>query len=138
METRQKDFMMRQFNQLAKVIARLLGFKNIEGWEEAVAVANDAYSEILGISSEDLFKKTDDEILSFLKDEKMRLDTMEKFSLFLSEEADIHMALGATDKAKRRLGLALNLMKFIIATDELYVMQRNDYVKSWSDKFQKL
>ncbi len=138
METRQKDYMMRQFNQLAKVIARLLGFKDTGAWDEAEAVARDAYKDILGIPAEELLSKSDQDILLLFQQQSMRLDTMEKFCVFLSNEADVFIALGAKEKAKRRLTLAGFLMEYIIAADALYVMDREKSKKLWSNKLKSL
>lgn len=131
MEIRERDYLMRQFNQLAKVLASLMGFKEEGEHEKSISFIEDSYKEILGLDLPALNAMSPSDLLSYLLEKQsMNLPTLEKMGEVLREEAYIYRSGGIVDLFISRAEKATYLLNYVHQNDKTFSMTRKALIES--------
>ncbi|MDN5215866.1 hypothetical protein QQ020_27555 [Fulvivirgaceae bacterium BMA12] len=134
MEIRERDYMMRQFRQLAIVLARLMGFKESNDHESALSLIEDSYKDILDLDLKSVKAMSSQELLDYLlKKKNMDLPSLEKVGELLMEEAYLYGNDSASDLFFSRGQKALYLLNYVQDHDQTFSLAR----KTLIDRLQK-
>jgi len=114
----QKDYIERLTQQVAKVMARLIG----KDWEQQLLVIEKVYTDWLPIHRKDLIAKPPSEILDWLvTKEQLSVDELEAIADLLKFEGE---QLDDYETANDRLKKALLLLEYVDANQDIYSMDR--------------
>ena len=125
----EKDFLMRYFNQLGIVLARILGLKNSGKFEEANKVIEHALSELGLKAPEKYVSMAHDSFLSELLGAHQLNDVQIKgLAELLYEKGDIEKQIGANDLAKGYFSKTLILLDYITEKEKVYSFEREERI----------
>ena len=114
----QKDYIERLTQQVAKVIARLIG----KDWEQQLLVIEEVYNDWLPINRKDLMAKPPVDLLDWLVvEEELSVDELEAIADLLKFEGE---QLSNYEVSKDRLKKALLLLEYVDAHQDIYSMDR--------------
>lgn len=114
----QKDYIERLTQQVAKVMARLIG----KDWEQQLLVIEEVYKDWLPINRKDLIEKLPTDLLDWLVvEEELSVDELEAIADLLKFEGE---RLNEHETAKDRLKKALLLLEYVDANQDIYSMDR--------------
>lgn len=131
MEIRERDYLMRQFHQLAKVLARLLGFKEKDDHAGAKSYIEESYKEILDLDLKEINAMLPDELLDYLLEkQKMNLAALEKTAEILREEAYLYRNGSISDLFASRAEKALHLLNYVQENDKTFSFTRKAMIDS--------
>ena len=122
-----KDYIQRYFDELAKVLAAVLQLKNNLKPVEAEAKLNDFSTDYLGISFEEVLSIKNENLISFLIENKEF--TITHFKLL--EDLLFHKYLinSSDDKIKN---LTLEVLKYVSENDTNYSFERMERIDNLS------
>lgn len=116
---------MRQFHQLAKVLARLLGFKESGDHVKALSFVENSYKDILGLNLKELKAMPPDKLLDYLLEKQgMNLASLEKTGEILREEAYLYGSGSASDLFVSRAEKALYILNYVQENDKTFSFTR--------------
>lgn len=125
---------MRQFHQLAIVLARLMGFKEANDHEPAISLIEDAYREIINLDLKTIKAMSPQELLDYLLEKQdLNLPTLEKMGELLMEEAYLYGNNRVSDLFFSRGQKALFLLNYVQDNDKTFSLTR----KALIDRLQK-
>ena len=131
MEIRERDYLMRQFHQLAKVLARLLGFKENDDHVGALSYMEESYKEILDLDLKEINAMKPDELLDYLLEKQnMNLPALEKTAEILREEAYLYRNGSISDLFASRAEKALHLLNYVQENDKTFSFTRKALIDS--------
>ena len=106
----EKDFLMRQFNQLGVILARILGFKEKGKFEEAETVIDNALTDF-GLNELDIYLEIDVDSLvpELVTIHKLTIDQINTLAELLYEKAEIYIEM-----KKKKRGIELYLRALIL------------------------
>lgn len=114
----QKDYIERLTQQVAKVMARLIG----KDWEQQLLVIEEVYADWLPIHRKDLIEKPPADILDWLVlEEKLGVDELEAIADLLKFEGE---QIEDYDTSRDRLKKSLLLLEYVDAHQDIYSMDR--------------
>ncbi|MEM8524506.1 MAG: hypothetical protein AAGG68_07670 [Bacteroidota bacterium] len=114
----QRDYIERLTQQVAKVMARLIG----KDWEQQLLVIEEVYNDWLPINRKDLIEKPPADLLDWLTvEEELSVDELEAIADLLKFEGE---QIEDYETAKDRLKKALSLLEYVDANQDIYSMDR--------------
>lgn len=125
----QRDYLMRQFEQLGIVLAALMGFRAKGEYLKGIEIINEAYDEIPGFDPELLHLEDPGEFLT--KVLELKQNSYEKLNLignFLFEEAEFLILSGDGEKAADRYRKSLCLLEYLDRNEKIFSMERNQKI----------
>ncbi|MEM9887706.1 MAG: hypothetical protein AAF849_17555 [Bacteroidota bacterium] len=117
----QKDYIERMTQQVAKVLARLIG----KDWEQTLLVFEQVYEDWMPIEREDLIARPPSELLDWLVlEEKLSLDELEAIAYLLYTEGAHLLELDQQEVAFDRLKKAFLLLEYVDQQADTYSFER--------------
>lgn len=114
----QKDYIERLTQQVAKVLARLIG----KDWEQTLLVLEEVYNDWLPIKRKNLIERPPEEVLDWLiLEEKLSIDELEAIAHLLLTEGNL---IDDFVDRKDRLTKALLILEYVDNQDDIYSMSR--------------
>jgi len=114
----QKDHIERLTQQVAKVLARLIG----KDWEQTLLILEAVYNDWLPIKRKDLIEHPPKSILDWLIiEEKLSVDELEAIAHLLQAEGNL---MDDFIERKDRLMKALLILEYVDNQDDTYSMSR--------------
>lgn len=131
----QRDIIQRMIHQIAAVLARMIG-KNAE---EQLIILEEYIQQHNGLSSEELDKISDDQLLHYLSEE-MQLNPyqIESIAAVMNARGDIFLADNKTEKAIIDFKRAILLLDFVDTETAIYSFDRIDLIESIKNKLKQL
>jgi hypothetical protein len=126
----EKDFLMRYFNQLGIVLARLLGYKENGQFEEANQVIDDALLDF-GLKVSDYYLSIDKSILitELIETQKLSIDQIKILSELFYEKAQVESEMGNIQSGKEFYDRALNFFYYLTKVDKVYSFEREEKIR---------
>ncbi len=133
----EKDFLMRYFNQLGVVIAKLLGLKEQGKFHEANQVIENSLLDF-GLKMPEVYLNIDHvELLSKLKTTNELNDGQIKIlAELLFQKGEVERAQSNSEVDKQYYSRALILLEYLTDTEKVYSFERGqriDWIKSYID-----
>ena len=120
---------MRQFHQLARVLARLLGFKESDEQRMVTSFIEDAYKEILDLDFKTIKAMQPHDLLDYLLEKQhMNLPALEKVAEIFREEAYVYHSTSSPDLFVSRANKALYLLNYVQENDKTFSLTRKALV----------
>lgn len=126
----EKDYMMRYFNELGIVIAKVLGLKQKGLFDEACQVIDKSLNNF-GMESFENYLKISEEDLIIKMKEKQKLKT-EQFSVLaelMFEKGDIEEKKGNKSLSRALLSRALIIYNYLSDTEKIYSFDREEKIR---------
>ena len=121
-----KDYIERLTEQIAQLIARLMG-KNIK---ESLEIIEEAYTSWFKISADVLIDIKEEEIINFLSKEKnFHVYQLELLAEIMAKEGAVYFNKNEKNKSKNILKKALILFEFVDEKQQLYSLERLSTIK---------
>lgn len=121
----QRDYLMKQFEQLGIVLAALLGFKTSGEFKRALEEINDAYDRIPGFEHTLLEKNDPQEFLTgILKSDQISFEKLNLIGNFVYEEGEFLNLSGSHDIALDRYHKALVIFNHLDSNEKIYSLER--------------
>jgi hypothetical protein len=126
----EKDFLMRQFNQLGVVLAKILGFKEKGKFEEAEAVIDNALTDF-DLKELNFYSAihVDSLIPELIKSHHSTMAQINVLAEMMYEKAEIKTKLGKTDIGKELYIRALKLFEYITDREKIFSFEREEKIK---------
>jgi hypothetical protein len=126
----EKDFLMRQFNQLGVVLARILGFKEKGKFEEAQQAIDNAMT-VFGLKELDYYLKIDtNSLISELTGpHKLEGIQMKVLGELFYEKGDILQKMGRIDLGRHFFIRALKILDYLSLEERIYSFEREEKIK---------
>ena len=122
----QKDYIERMTQQVAKVLARLIG----KDWEQTLLVIEEVYNDWLPIKRDDLLAYPPEEILDWLVvKENISLDELEAIANLLHTESVHLLDLEQKEEAFDRLKKAFLLLEYVDQQADIYSFERTHQIE---------
>ena len=133
----EKDFLMRYFNQLGVVIAKLLGLKEQGKFQEANQIIENSLLDF-GLKMPEVYLKFHQaELLSKLKTKDDLNDGQIKIlAELLFQKGEVERALSNSEVDKQYYSRALILLEYLTDNENVYSFERGqriDWIKSYID-----
>ena len=127
----EKDFLMRQFNQLGVVLARILGFKENGKFEEAQQTIDNALTDF-GLKELEVYLKIDvkDLVDKLVISYKLNVDQIKVLAELLYEKGDICNKSGNSELSKAFLIRALKLYDYLTSAEKVFSFEREEKIKN--------
>jgi hypothetical protein len=125
-----KDYILRYFDELAKVLALVLKLKKDLKSVEAEAELNDFSTDFLGVNLEELLSTDKDNIIENLISQKKF--TITHFKLLEDLFYHKHLINPSDDKLKK---LTLEVLKYVSENDTDFSMERMSRIDQLSNSF---
>ena len=120
-----KDYLLRYFEELGQVLAKLMGFKEKGDFKGGMELLNETFNSMLHISSEDLNKISSDKLVSYLADDlQFTLTQISLVAELLFEEAELYNQQTQNEHANTRYRKVLVLYKYLSQEEKSYSMER--------------
>ncbi len=131
----EKDFLMRYFNQLGIVMAKILGLKNKGKFEEANQMIEDSLADF-GLMIPEEYLSMDDSIFiaEITRTLGLNKDQIRALSELLFEKGDIERLLGKEDSARNFLSKTLILLDYLTGIEKVFSFEREDRIK-WINSY---
>jgi hypothetical protein len=131
----EKDFLMRYFNQLGVVIAKLLGLKENGKFQEANQVIENSFLDF-GLKMPEIYLKIDKaELLSKLKiTDDLNDGQIKVLAELLFQKGEVERELSDSDVDKRYYSRALILLEYLTENEKVYSFERSqriEWIKSY-------
>jgi len=126
----EKDFLMRYFNQLGVVLAKLLGLKKNGQFEEANEVIDNTLSDF-GLKVSNYYLSIDKSALirELIETHKLSIDQIKALSELFYEKAQIESEIGNAQNSKDFYVRALEIYNYLTAEDKVYSLEREEKIK---------
>ena len=123
----QRDYLMKQFEQLGVVLAALMGFKSRTEYKKAIEIIHEAYNVIPGFDL-DLLNIQDPDIFleKLLEESPHSRDKMGLIADFLFEEGDFLYLSGDRNKSRDRLFKAESIFNFLNINQKIFSIEREN------------
>lgn len=134
----EKDFLLRQFNQLGVVLARILGFKEKGKYESAESVIDNALTDF-GLKELDIYLEIDVDSLvrELIKTHRLTIDQINILAELIYEKAEINTRLGKIEPARGLYLKALILFEHITNTERVFSFEREEKINKIRSILQK-
>lgn len=120
-----RDILLRWTQELAKVIARLLGKEP----QEALPIMDEAYRELLKTDPETLRRTPLDQLLTYLQEEKQLNDGQLEFvAELLRREAELLYENDALVQSSDRYRRALLIFEYLDQHQEVFSFERQETI----------
>lgn len=120
-----KDYLLRYFEELGQVLAKLMGFKEKGDFKGGLELLNATFSSMLHISSGDLNRISSDKLVSYLKDDlQFTLTQISLVAELLFEEAELYNQQTQQEDANTRYRKVLILYKYLSQEEKSYSIER--------------
>jgi hypothetical protein len=131
----EKDFLMRYFNQLGIVLAKILGLKNKGKFEEANQMIEDSLADF-GLMIPEEYLSMDDSIFiaEITGTLGLNKDQIRALSELLFEKGDIERLSGKEDSARNFLSKTLILLDYLTCIEKVFSFEREDRIK-WINSY---
>jgi hypothetical protein len=131
----EKDFLMRYFNQLGIVLAKILGLKNKGKFEEANQMIEDSLADF-GLMIPEEYLSMDDSIFiaEITGTLGLNKDQIRALSELLFEKGDIERLSGKEDSARNFLSKTLILLDYLTGIEKVFSFEREDRIK-WINSY---
>ena len=131
----EKDFIMRYFNQLGIVLAKILGLKSKGKFEEANQVIEDSLADF-GLMIPEEYLSMDDSIfiVEITGTLGLNKDQIRALSELLFEKGDIERLSGKEDSARNYLSKTLILLDYLTGIEKVFSFEREDRIK-WINSY---
>ena len=114
----QKDYLLRQIEQLSKAITRILNKKDEGDMEGALEDLMHQYDQAIALNTDKLDRYTPEELIRWLEDEKgLSAQELEALSRLVETEGMILEEQEEYEKAERRFEVVLALLQQAAAQD---------------------
>jgi len=125
----EKDFLMRQFNQLGVVLAKILGFKEKGKFEEAQQVIDNTLTDF-GLKKLDVYLKIDVKTLvtELIAYHKLNTDQIKALAELFYEKGDIFNELSEINLSQDSYIRALILFDHITKTEKVFSFEREEKI----------
>ena len=131
----EKDFLMRYFNQLGMVLAKILGLKGQGKFEEANRVIEDSMADFgLKIPEEYLLPDDSFFIAEITGPNGLNKDQIKVLSEFLFEKGDIKRISGDEDSARKYFSRTLILLEYLTNIENVFSFEREDRIQ-WINSY---
>ena len=122
-----KDIVLRWTQELAKVIAKILGKET----QEALNIIEEAYKELLFLDPKVFDQLPNDQILDFLIQEKqLNIEQLTFFAGLLAKEGELLHQIGEFTIARNKLEKALIIFDHIERHHELFSFDRQNTINT--------
>jgi len=134
----EKDFLLRQFNQLGVVLAKILGFKEKGKYESAESVIDNALTDF-GLKDLDIHLKIDVDSLvpELIKTHRLTIDQINILAELIYEKAEINIRLGKKEPARDLYLRALILFEHITNAERIFSFEREEKINKIRSILQK-
>ncbi len=131
----EKDFLMRYFNQLGIVLAKILGLKGKGKFEEAGQVIKDSLTDF-GLKIPEDYLLIDDSIFitEITGSNGLNKDQIKVLSELLFEKGDIERLYGDEDSARNYFSKTLVLLDYLTNIEKVFSFEREDRIK-WINSY---
>lgn len=131
----EKDFLMRYFNQLGIVLAKILGLKGKGKFEEAGQVIKDSLTDF-GLKIPEDYLLIDDSIFitEITGSNGLNKDQIKVLSELLFEKGDIERLSGHEDSARNYFSKTLVLLDYLTNIEKVFSFEREDRIK-WINSY---
>lgn len=121
----QRDYLMKQFEQLGIVLAALLGFKTSGEYKKALEMITEAYAGIPGFDPS-LLEIADprDFLTKILNDDQISFEKINLIGNFVYEEGEFLILSGSSGLAMDRYRKALAIFQYLDKKEKLYSFDR--------------
>lgn len=121
-----RDYLMRYFDQLGEVIARLIGFRKRKDWEHAHEYIDEVSNDFLGIDINELRETDSPDLVDFLlKELNFTLDKLKILAELLKEKGETYFQQRNSVDALIFLNHSLTLFNYIDKEEKTYSLERN-------------
>jgi hypothetical protein len=121
-----RDYLMRYFDQLGEVIARLIGFRKRKEWEHAHEHIDEVSNDFLGIDINNLKEIDSSEIVAYLiKTENFTLDKIKILAELLKEKGETYFQQLNVIDALVFFNHSITLHEFIDSEEKTFSLERN-------------
>jgi hypothetical protein len=126
----EKDYLMRYFNQLGIVLAKILDLKAAGKFEEAHEVIDNSLADF-GLKKLEYYLSIDDAILisELLESQELKNDQIKILSELFFEKAEIESAQGAIKVGRDLYTKALVLLHYLTDVEKVFSFEREEKVK---------
>lgn len=126
----EKDFLMRYFNQLGIVLAKILGLKSKGKFEEAGQVIEDSSLDF-GLKIPEEYLRINDSIFisEITGSDGLNADQIKVLSELLFESGDIERLCGNEDSARNYFSKTLILLEYLTNLEKVFSFEREDRIK---------
>lgn len=130
-----RDYLMRYFDQLGEVIARLLGFRKRKDWEHAHEYIDEVSNDFLGIDINELKDINETDLLEFLtKQQEFTLDKIKILAELLKEKGETYYQQFDMNSALVFLNHSLILFNHVDQEEKTFSMERNQKIEFISQR----
>ena len=131
----QRDIIQRLIHQISIVLARMIG----KSAEEQLIILEEYVQQHNGLSTEELDKIEDDQLLHYLSEE-MQLNPyqIESIAAVFNARGDIFLKEQKTDKAIIDFKRAVLLLDYVDTETAIFSFDRNDLITSIKNKLEQL
>jgi hypothetical protein len=120
-----KDYLLRYFEELGQVLAKLMGFKEKGDFMGGLELLNETFSSMLHINSGDLNRISSDKLVSYLTDDlQFTLTQVSLVAELLFQEAELYNQLAKQEDANSRYRKVLILYNYINREEKAYSIER--------------
>jgi hypothetical protein len=124
-----RDYLLRQIEEFAAVLAKMLGLTKTEQWQEASAVAEDEFQRLAGLSGAEIIRLSETELFARLvRSEPTQIVETKIFMLatLLKGNGDVLIGQGRLEESRLYYLKGLHLLLEVFGRSE--VTERPDFV----------
>lgn len=125
-----KDYLLRYFELLGLVLARIMGFKQKGQYDEALEVIEDSYKEALNLDITDLDNCDPEMLLIEMNvNKKFSNDQLKFLAELLYERAELFLLQHKKEMAKMNFRKSLVLFEFIESSEKIFSIGQDEKIK---------
>jgi hypothetical protein len=126
----EKDYLLRYFNQLGVVLAKILGLKEMGKYEEAEEVIEQALTDS-GLRRSDFYLAIDESCLiaELLELDTLNNDQINTLAELLFEKGEISRTLSNLDNSRKSYSKALVLFNYLTENEKVFSFDREQKIK---------
>ena len=132
----QKDYLLRQIEQLSKAITRILNKKDEEDIEGALNELDQQYAQAVALDTDQIGEFSPEALLKWLEQEKaLSAHELEAFSRLMETEAMVLEKQGEQEKATHRYKVVLTILQQAANADNAtFSLERQQKIASLNKK----
>jgi len=122
-----KDYLLRLFEEFARMLAKLVGLKLSGKYKEALDLVEHSYKDFFRLDKKQVDECPDGELLQLLSSQDIiEVQQLSALADLLRQEGEIQRLIGNEDEARSKLGKALLLLRYVNETEvHVFSFERN-------------
>lgn len=133
-----RDLILREIQRLARLLARLLGFKDEGLFTKAFALVDEACLELSGLTSGQLTALTDEDFLELIQEKELKEEQLEMLADILMAEGEmLREPDGKYESSQLRFRKAILLLNYLTGSRRQFSFERENKIsrlRVWLDE----